>query len=85
MPYLFKTPTVDETPAAYDAINIRYKIARGITVVKTGSSYTQVRFPASEDLWAADAYYVGGYEYVVSDAEAASLTSAGYGANLTPL
>lgn len=46
--------------------------------------YRQVRFPASEDIAAADAVYLGGYDHIVSDAEAASLQAAGY-TDLTPI
>jgi hypothetical protein len=83
--YIFRPPTVDETPAALDPINIRVKIARGVTVILSGGIYNQVRYPAFEDLQAADAYYRGGFDNVISAAEAASLTAAGYGAYITTI
>jgi hypothetical protein len=83
--YIFRPPTVDETPAALDPIHVRVKIARGVTVILSGGVYSQVRYPASEDLAAADAYYRGGYNNVISAAEATALTAAGYGAYITTI
>jgi hypothetical protein len=52
------------------------------SVLKNGSSYTQVRDPLAEDVESADIAYLGGRDYIVSDAEIAALTDAGYGAYL---
>lgn len=83
--YIFRPPTVDETPAALDALNIRVKLTRGVTVVLNDGIYSEVRYPASEDLADADAYWRGGYNNVVSAADAAALTAAGYGAYITTI
>jgi hypothetical protein len=78
MPYLFNTPSVIERTLSRHPLLARTKTRVGISVLKNGTSYRQVRYPASEEIAAADAVYLGGYDHVVSDAEAASLRAAGY-------
>lgn len=46
-------------------------------------TFYQVSDPADEDVAASAAAFLGGHEYTVSDAMAAALTAAGYGAWLT--
>ncbi len=60
-------------------------IARGISLMVTGSTVTENRTPSQDDLSAADYYFLGGHEYTVSDEQAAVLTAAGYGDYLTPV
>lgn len=74
----FTPPTIDEGPAGGGPLFGRYKIARGITVLKTAGVYTQVRYPSLPQMQAADAVYLGGHTYEVSDAEATALAAAGY-------
>jgi hypothetical protein len=58
-------------------------IARGITLLVNGSVVTENRTPSQDDLSDADAYYLGGHEYTISDSEAAILIAAGYSSYLT--
>ena len=60
-------------------------IARGITLLVNGSVVTENRTPSQDDLSDADAYYLGGHEYTISDSEAAILIAAGYSDYLTPV
>lgn len=78
MAFYFTTPTVEEGPAGDNYLHYRYKLTRGVTVIKNGATYTEVRYPFQEDLEAADAYYLGGRTYEVSATEKASLEAAGY-------
>lgn len=78
MGYLFAPPTVNEGPMGGNWLFARYTRVQGVTVLKTGSVYTQIRFPSQDDLAAADIVYQGGHEYPVSATEAASLQAAGY-------
>lgn len=78
----FTPPTIDEGPAGGGPLFGRYKIARGITVLKTAGVYTQVRYPSLPQLAAADIVYLGGHAHPVDSTEAAALTAAGYGANI---
>jgi hypothetical protein len=58
-------------------------IARGITLLVNGSVVTENRTPSQDDLSDADAYYLGGHEYTISDSAAAILIAAGYSSYLT--
>lgn len=81
----FTPPTYWDRPSTgVRLIDIAVKIYHGYTVLKAkDGSYSQVTYPTSDDLAAAAAAYLGGHVYPVSDAEAAALTAAGYGAYLT--
>ena len=78
MAYFFTTPTISEGPAGYGRLFSRYRLLRGITVLKVDGVYTEVRFPSSEEVQAADVAYIGGYRYEVDTAEKADLEAAGY-------
>lgn len=79
MPYIFTTPTIlEEMEGDYHPLFSRIKIPKGISVLKNGSVYTEVRFPSSEEVDAADVAYIGGYSYEVDATEKAALEAAGY-------
>ena len=75
----FLPPTVDEGPAGGGRLFSRYKIKRGESVVKNGATYTRVRTPSLDEYLLADAVYLGGHEYQVTDAEKAALIAANIG------
>ena len=56
-----------------------YKLKRGITVVKSGSTYSTLRYAVDEDLNEYDAVYRGGYNHTVNDTVKAELLAAGIG------
>jgi hypothetical protein len=76
--WLFHTPSIIERTLSRDPLLARTKTQVGISVLKENGFYRTVRFPSCEEIAAADAVYLGGYEHTVSDAEAASLRAAGY-------
>lgn len=79
MAYRFTTPTVlEEFDGEYHPLFSRIKIPKGITVLKDGGVYTQVRYPSAEEVAAADIAYIGGYSYEVDATEKAALEAAGY-------
>jgi len=78
MAYKFTTPTVSEGPAGEGRLFGRYRLVRGITVLKVDGEYYEVRYPSSEEVEAAEKAYMGGYSYEVSPGEKASLEAAGY-------
>jgi len=79
MAFIFTTPTVlEELESDGHPLFSRIKIHKGITVLKTGAVYTQVRYPSSEEVDAADIAYIGGYSYEVDSTEKAALEAAGY-------
>ncbi len=78
---VFRTPSI-QRPLTVDRPEYRpfnrIKLNVALTVLKNGSSYTTVEQPTAEQVDAADIAYTGGREHIVSDAEAAALTAAGY-------
>lgn len=82
MPFLFTPPTVKRA-VGLDRFWSRYSIDVGTTLLKHGEFYSSVTYPSSEDLEAADLFYLGGFFYLVDDDEAEALTEAGYADFLT--
>jgi hypothetical protein len=77
--YRFKTPTVSEGPAGGHRLFYFYTLERGITIVKSGATYSQARYLVDSDLANYDAVYRGGYEYTVDEATKAELIAGGVG------
>jgi hypothetical protein len=77
--YIFKTPTVREGPAGRHRLFYFYKLDKGITIVKSGGTYSQIRYPLDEDLVDYDVVYLGGRDHVVSEAVKAELIAGGVG------
>jgi hypothetical protein len=55
-------------------------IARGVTFIVNGSTVETTMYPYQNDLADADWYILGGHQQVITDAQAAVLIAAGYGA-----
>jgi hypothetical protein len=60
-------------------------IPRGYTFIVNGTTVTVEQTPSQDTLAAADSYYLGGTESIISDAEAAIFIAAGYSDYLTQL
>ena len=60
-------------------------IGRGVTLIVNGTTVTESRTPYQNDLENADAYYLGGHEYVVDQSAADILINAGYSEYVTPI
>jgi len=73
-------PTYSENLWTNDVLFGRYQQDRGITLLVQGTTVTQVVYPYQGDLDGYDHIYLGGHDYVLSDAEVTILTDAGYGA-----
>jgi len=58
-------------------------IPRGYSLLVTGTTVEEIQTPNQDDLAAASYYFLGGHEYVVSQAQATVLINAGYSAYLT--
>jgi hypothetical protein len=78
MAYIFTTPTISEGPAGEGRLFSRYRLTRGVSVLKVDGEYYEFRSPSSEEIAEAEAAYIGGYSYEVSAGEKASLEAAGY-------
>lgn len=77
--YIFRTPTVREGPAGGHRLFYFYKLDKGITIVKSGGAYSQVRYLVDEDLTDYDVVYLGGREHIVDDTAKAELIAGGVG------
>jgi hypothetical protein len=78
MPFTFTPPTYLAAQQGSGILFSRYKIPRGLSVIKRGSSYETTETP-SVDVWLeADMVYQGGHIYEVTAEEAALLVAAGY-------
>jgi len=77
--YIFQTPTVREGPAGGHRLFHFYKLDRGITIVKSGGTYSQVRYLLDEDLDNYQEIYLGGRNHTVSEATKAALIAGGVG------
>jgi hypothetical protein len=60
-------------------------VPRGISLLINGTTVTENRTPSQDDLSDADAYYLGGHAYTLTDQEAQILIDAGYSDYLTPV
>jgi hypothetical protein len=69
MTYRFTTPTVSEGPAGDGRLFGRYRLVRGVTVLKVDGEYYETRYPSSEEVAEAEVAYIGGYSYEVSEGE----------------
>ena len=78
MAYYFTTPTVSEGPLADGPLFSRYRLTKGVSVIKEDGQYRELREPSSEEIQAAQAFYLGGITYEVSPGEKAGLEAAGY-------
>jgi hypothetical protein len=78
MAYLFKTPTVSEGPLGEGRLFSRYRLVKGVSVLKMDGEYFEVRYASEEEVKAADKFYLGGITYEVDAEEKADLEAAGY-------
>lgn len=78
MAKLFLPPTVEEGPIGGHRLFYFYTMTRGVSVLKIDGEYIEVREPSQDEIALATEVYLGGHEYIVTDAEGAALTAAGY-------
>jgi hypothetical protein len=78
--YKFSTPYVLEGPSGGHRLFYFAKLRKGITIVKSGSTYSQIRYPLESDLSNYDEVYRGGYIATgVSEATKAALIAGDVG------
>ncbi len=77
MPKFFP-PTVNEGPAGF-GLFYRYKLLRGISVLKIGNTYYKLRVPSTDQIDSSTEYYAGGHEYNVSEGQKSALIAANIG------
>lgn len=78
--YIFRTPVVYEGPiGANRRLWYFFQQPRGITVVRSGSSYATVRYMTESDLSLYDEYWLGGRDHTVDEATKTALIAGGIG------
>lgn len=76
--YKFTTPYVLEGPSGGHRLFYFAKLRKGITIVKSGSTYSQVRYIPDDTQEDYDAVYRGGYEHLgITEAIKAELIAGG--------
>ena len=86
--YKFTTPVVEEAPIGKHRLFYFYKQDKGISIAKSGGTYSQVRYPLDSDMETYDEFYRGGYTHTVDEATRAALITGGVGitsANFTAI
>ena len=78
MTYLLRPPTVREAPEGSGPLFGRVGVYRGVTLLVTDGVAVEARYPTQDEVAAADAAYIGGHEYLLTDEQAAPLLAAGY-------
>ena len=79
--YYFLPPTVSEGPAGGGRLFIRFRLTRGVTVMRTNGVWSEIRYPTEDQTRAADPGYVftGGYKNYINAQQVTELTAQGYG------
>lgn len=84
MAKLFRPPTRTVKYRSGGRLFGRLPRHEGVTLLKVGGLYRQAPDPRAEDVRDADAAYLGGRVYTVSDTTAVELSTAGYDDCLSP-
>ena len=77
--YIFTTPVVEEGPIGRHRLFYFYKMDKGVSVAKSGGTYSKLRYPLDEDISTYDEFYLGGREHIVDAATKAALIACGLG------
>lgn len=75
--WTFQTPYVLEGPSGKHRLFYFANLRKGITIVKSGGQYSEIRYPVDEDLLTYQEVYRGGYKHTVNDATKAALIAGG--------
>lgn len=81
--YTFLTPTILEGPAGNVMPFYRARIHRGISIVKSGGVYSQVRGVDANLIPTYDEFYLGGTVHTVTDTVRTALIAGGVGIDST--
>ena len=77
--YTFTTPYVLEGPSGGHRLFYFAKLRKGLTVIKSGATWSTTRYLIDEDLDNYTEIYRGGYSHTVNEATKAELIAAGIG------
>lgn len=77
--YTFKTPYVLEGPSGKHRLFYFANLRKGITIVKSGVTYSTLQYSVDSNLLDYSAVYRGGYQYTVDDTAKAELIAGSVG------
>jgi hypothetical protein len=77
--YYFLPPTVSEGPAGGGRLFIRYRLTKGVTVLRTQGIWSEIRYPSEDQTRAAEWVFWGGYKNPISAIQRTELIAQGYG------
>lgn len=78
--YILTTPTEEYGPAGGGRLFIRYRLTRGVSLMRNNGVWSTTTFPTEDVIAAADIFYLGGREYVIDLATYNELIAQGFGA-----
>ena len=80
--YYLTPPTEEYGPAGGGRLFIRYRLTRGLSLMRVNNVWSTTSFPTEDVIAAAELFYLGGHEYEISQGVYTELVNAGYGANV---
>lgn len=80
---IFTPPAIHEGIPGARGLWRYYRMPRGVSVAIHAGEATTIRYPSQDDIDSADAFFLGGHEYEITDEQAAVLTAAGFGDYIT--
>ncbi len=80
--YYLTTPTEEYGPAGGGRLFIRYRLERGVSLMRNAGVWTTTTFPTEDVMKAADLFYLGGRTYEISQGTYTELIAQGFGANV---
>ena len=80
--YYLTPPTEEYGPAGGGRLFIRYRLTRGVSLMRVNGVWQTTTFPTEDVMKAADLFYLGGREYEITKGIYDDLVQAGYGANV---
>ena len=81
--WTFRTPTVQEGPIGKGRFFSRFKMTKGISIIKSNGVYSQIRELDADMFLSYSEIYYGGTLTTVTDATKAALIAGGVGVDST--
>ena len=75
--YYLTPPTEEYGPAGGGRLFIRYRLTRGVSLMRNAGVWSTTTFPTEDVMKEAELFYLGGHQGTYTE-----LTNAGYGANV---
>jgi hypothetical protein len=77
--WTFRPPYVLEGPSGGHRLFYFAKLRKGVSIAKSGGTYSQVRYVPDDTIANYQEFYAGGCQHTVNDATKAALIAGGVG------